>query len=86
MFLIWVIRRLIRRYSPKLKEAEVRLKKEVAVGGTYDAKIRRTSTTVRITAATLDGGWDAENVQTGRSVHVRIANGELRGKETPREN
>lgn len=54
-------------------------KAEVEVGGYYIAKVSGKLTTVRIGMPRPQGGWNATNVETGRSVLVRSA-ARLRGK------
>ena len=46
-------------------------KKDVQIGGAYQAKVSGALTTVRIASESRFGGWNATNVRTGRSIHIR---------------
>jgi hypothetical protein len=48
-------------------------KDEVEIGGVYAAKVSRRVVSIRIDRESPYGGWDATNLATGRTVHVRSA-------------
>ncbi|GJQ27323.1 MAG: hypothetical protein HBSAPP02_23550 [Phycisphaerae bacterium] len=48
-------------------------KQQVQLGGTYVAKVSGKLARVRIDAESRFGGWDATNVDTGRSVRIKSA-------------
>jgi hypothetical protein len=48
-------------------------KKDVALGGTYAAKVSDQLVPVRIERDNHYGGWDATNLRTGRTVRIRSA-------------
>ena len=49
------------------------LKKDVEVGRRYVAKISEKLTVVRLDEESRFGGWQATNVNTGRSVRIKTA-------------
>jgi hypothetical protein len=53
--------------------AEAMKKRDVQIGAQYIAKVSDKLTTVRITAESPYGGWDAVNTETGRQVRIRSA-------------
>lgn len=49
-------------------------KRDVKIGGKYRARISDRIVTVRIDSATMYGtGWNATNLDTGRTVRIRSA-------------
>jgi hypothetical protein len=48
-------------------------KREVEIGGVYAAKVSGRVVAIRIDRESPYGGWDATNLATGRTVHVRSA-------------
>ena len=46
-------------------------KNEVQVGGVYTAKVTNRLVQVRIFAESRYGGWDATNLQTGKTVRIQ---------------
>lgn len=52
-------------------------KKEIELGGRYEAKVSGRLAVVRIVSESPYGGWDAVNTATGRSVRIKTA-GRLR--------
>jgi hypothetical protein len=48
-------------------------KAEVEIGGRYMAKVSGKRVTVRITAVSIYGGWDAVSETSGRQIRVRGA-------------
>jgi hypothetical protein len=48
-------------------------KKDVTIGFVYTAKVSGALARVKILRENPRGGWDAENVRTGRSVRIRSA-------------
>lgn len=53
------------------------MKKEVAIGKVYVAKVSGFLVRVRIDRVSPYGGWEGTNLQSGRSVRIRTA-GRLR--------
>ena len=53
-------------------------KSEVAIGGQYKAKVTDKVVTVEILAENPNGGWDAKNLATGKTVRIKSAQ-RLRG-------
>jgi hypothetical protein len=47
--------------------------REVVLGATYSAQVSGRVVPVRILRESPYGGWDGENVWTGRSVRIRSA-------------
>lgn len=58
-------------------------KADVSIGGRYLAKVSGHVVTVRITAESQYGGWNATNIATGREVRIRTAQ-RLRGEVQPK--
>jgi len=48
-------------------------KADVKVGGAYAAKVSGRLVDVRITRESHYGGWEAENLVTGRLIRIRTA-------------
>lgn len=48
-------------------------KRDVTVGGLYEARVSGVLATVRINRASVYGGWEATNVATGRAVRIKTA-------------
>lgn len=48
-------------------------KKDVRLGGVYEAKVTGNRVLVRLTAESPYGGWLATNLKTGRQVKIRTA-------------
>lgn len=48
-------------------------KNEVQLGGIYVAKVSGRLVRVRLERQSRYGGWEATNLATGRSVHIRSA-------------
>ena len=48
-------------------------KDQVKIGQVYAAKVTGKIVPVRITGESRHGGWDAINVRTKRSVHIKSA-------------
>lgn len=53
-------------------------KSEVTIGGQYKAKVTDKVVTVEILAENPNGGWDAKNLATGKTVRIKSAQ-RLRG-------
>lgn len=49
------------------------LKKQVQIGKTYSAKISGKIAAVRIDSISIYGGWNATNLDTGRSIRIKSA-------------
>ena len=48
-------------------------KKDIVVGGTYEAKVSGQLSQVRLDTENPNGGWDATNVKTRRQVRIKSA-------------
>lgn len=48
-------------------------KRDVCVGSIYVARVSGRLTRVRVERQSRWGGWEATNLATGRSVHIRSA-------------
>lgn len=48
-------------------------KKEIKIGGTYLAKVSAKLVPVKIVEEHYNGGWNAVNTETGRSVRIKSA-------------
>ncbi len=48
-------------------------KRDVQIGGVYNAKVSGTMTKVRITSESIYGGWNGQNTATGREVRIKTA-------------
>jgi hypothetical protein len=57
--------------------------KDVNPHGTYTVKVSNKLTTVRLTGVNPYGGWNGQNLETGRYVRVKTA-ARLRGPATLR--
>ena len=60
-------------------------KKDVAIGGTYIAKVSGKLAKVRITGESRFGGWEAVNMETRREVRIRGAARLRRRVDAPKE-
>ena len=49
------------------------LKSEVRIGGLYHAKVSGDRVIVKVLSEHPIKGWYAENLKTGRSIHVKTA-------------
>ncbi len=61
-------------------------KNQVQIGGTYVAKVSGKIVSVRLDAEGQYGGWQATNLETGRTVHIKSAQRlrrEVRAKAEP---
>lgn len=47
--------------------------KEIHIGCKYAAKVSGRIVTVKIIEESIYGGWDAINIETGRSVRIKSA-------------
>jgi hypothetical protein len=48
-------------------------KADIRIGGTYVAKVSGSLTTVRIMSESIYGGWNGQNIATGREVRIKTA-------------
>ncbi len=48
-------------------------KSDITIGATYTAKVSNRLVPVRIDAEHASGGWDATNIVTGKTVHIKTA-------------
>jgi hypothetical protein len=48
-------------------------KSQIQIGHVYVAKVSGFLTKVRITSENSFGGWDAENLRSGRTIGIRSA-------------
>ena len=49
------------------------LKADVRIGGTYVAKVSGRLTKVRLDSECRYGGWNATNMVSGRTIHIKSA-------------